>query len=96
MSHVHERPPGANAADPSIPPEMRAAPTDARPSAPREEREERPPWEPSNPTRWAHLNLSDPPETGILPPDALVPDALAWALAQLPQFEGSDQVISGT
>ena len=86
MSNVlQERPQGAAVTDPSITPEPRAASSDACPSAPREKRSPLP-WEPSDPTRWAHLNLCDPPEGGILPRDAFVPDALAWALV-LPEAD---------
>ena len=95
MSNVlQERPPGATVTDPSLSPETRAASSDARPSGPRERRSPLP-WEPSDPTRWAHLNLSDPPEAGILPGDALVPDALAWALVSPEADDPIEGILEG-
>jgi hypothetical protein len=37
-------------------------------------------WEPSDPARWAVLNLADPDPTGAIPKGATVADVLAWAL----------------
>lgn len=95
MSNVlQERPRGADATDPFLSADARAALTDACPSAPRERRSPLP-WEPSDPTRWAHLNLADPPEGGILPPDALVPDALAWALVSPEADDPIEGILEG-
>ena len=95
MSNVlQERPQGAAVTDPSLTPEARPAPSDACPSAPREKRSPLP-WEPSDPTRWAHLNLADPPEAGILPGDALVPDALAWALVSPKAGDPIEGILEG-
>ena len=95
MSNVlQERPQGAAVADPSLTPEARAAPSDACPSAPREKRSPLP-WERSDPTRWAHLNLSDPPENGILPRHALVPDALVWALVSPEADDPIEGILEG-
>lgn len=92
MSNVlRERPQGAAVTDPSLAPEAPTAPSDARPS---EERLPLP-WEPSDPTRWAHLDLSDPPEGGILPDDALVPDALAWALVSPEADDPIEGILAG-
>ncbi len=38
------------------------------------------PWQPSDPGRWAELNLADPAPDGSLPKGATVADVLAWAL----------------
>lgn len=38
------------------------------------------PWQPSDPGRWAELNLAEPDPGGALPNGALVGDVLAWAL----------------
>jgi hypothetical protein len=48
-------------------------------------------WEPSDPARWAVLNLADPDPTGAIPKDATVADVLAWALV----LPGSDDVVNG-
>ena len=95
MSNVlQERPQGAAVTDPSLTPEVRPAPSDACPSAPREKRSPLP-WEPSDPARWAHLNLSDPPDNGILPRDALVPDAIVWALVSPEADDPIEGIVEG-
>ncbi len=38
------------------------------------------PWQPSDPGRWAELNLADPDPSGALPKGATIADVLAWAL----------------
>jgi hypothetical protein len=48
-------------------------------------------WEPSDPARWAVLNLADPNPTGAIPKGATVADVLAWALV----LPGSDDVVNG-
>jgi hypothetical protein len=48
-------------------------------------------WEPSDPARWAVLNLADPDPTGAIPKDATVADVLARALV----LPGSDDVVNG-
>jgi hypothetical protein len=95
VDHLHERPKGANATDPSVVPHAREAPAAAYPNERRDERRVTLPWEPSDPARWAHLNLSDPPENGILPKDALVPDALAWALVSPEADDPIEGIVDG-
>src|SRR3954467_7901716 len=52
-------------------------------------------WEPSDPTRWAHLNLADPDPAGALPSDALVADALAWALVPPGATDPVEGIVDG-
>jgi hypothetical protein len=67
MVDVHERPEGANAADPTSSTEGTNRPT-------------KPPWERSLIARWSELNLADPVPSGGLPKGAGVPDLLIHAL----------------
>ena len=95
MSNVlQERAQGADVADPSATPNAPDATADAGPNAPHEERWAPLPWEPSDPTRWAHLNLSDPPKNGLLPEGALVPDALAFALVAPEATDPVEGIVS--
>src|SRR5689334_19380679 len=52
-------------------------------------------WEPSDPARWAHLNLADPDPAGALPKDALVADALAWALVPPGATDPVEGIVDG-
>src|SRR5262245_56418808 len=52
-------------------------------------------WEPSDPARWAHLNLADPDPAGALPKDALVADALAWALVPTGATDPVEGIVDG-
>lgn len=52
-------------------------------------------WTPSDPTRWAHLNLADPDPAGALPKDALVADALAWALVPPGAADPVEGIVDG-
>ena len=52
-------------------------------------------WEPSDPSRWAHLNLADPDPAGALPKDALVADALAWALVPAGATDPVEGIVDG-
>lgn len=52
-------------------------------------------WKPSDPSRWAHLNLVDPDPAGALPKDALVADALAWALVPPGATDPVEGIVDG-
>jgi hypothetical protein len=82
MSTVPKPPPDANDDDPPSSPEEEAGPT-------------KPPWKPSDPTRWAHLNLEDPDPSGEMPKKARVPDALAWALVAPGAEDPVEGIVDG-
>jgi len=52
-------------------------------------------WEPSDPTRWAELNLEDPDPSGKLPKGARVPDVLAWALVCPGAVDPVEGIVDG-
>jgi hypothetical protein len=52
-------------------------------------------WEPSDPARWAHLNLADQDPSGCLPQGALVADVLVWALALPGAVDPVEGIVDG-
>jgi len=52
-------------------------------------------WKPSDPTRWAHLNLEDPDPSGGMPKLARVPDVLAWALVLPGATDPVEGIVDG-
>jgi hypothetical protein len=82
MSNLHERPEGANDAEPPSSPEEEEAPT-------------KPPWKPSPIDRWSLLNLEDPDPAGEMPSKARVPDALTWALVSPGAEDPVEGIVDG-